>query len=136
MYLPFHIVKICSYVWSLKLKFGKGRPNMLCPNEDHVISSTNDNNCGNFFLEYCAILACWVIFHVFSCHLLIFFKIILFFFKNSLRNTTSLKQFGSRSGLILSKCSNFILPILQPNTGCFPIQKRPVISQFWRFFPT
>ena len=31
--------------------------------------------------------------------------------------------------------SDFILPILQPNTGCFPIQNRPVFSQFWRFFP-
>ena len=30
--------------------------------------------------------------------------------------------------------SDFILPILQPNTGCFPIQKRPVFSQIWRFF--
>ena len=34
-----------------------------------------------------------------------------------------------------SECSDFILPILQPNTGCFPIQKKPVrIFQFWRFF--
>ena len=30
--------------------------------------------------------------------------------------------------------SGFIMPILQPNTGCFPIQKRPVFSKFWRFF--
>ena len=30
--------------------------------------------------------------------------------------------------------SDFILPILQLNTGCFPIQKRPEFSQFWRFF--
>ena len=29
----------------------------------------------------------------------------------------------------------FILPILQPNTCCFPIQKRPVFSHFGRFFP-
>ena len=30
--------------------------------------------------------------------------------------------------------SDFILPILQRNTSYFPIQKRPVFSQFWRFF--
>ena len=41
---------------------------------------------------------------------------------------------GLENTLIRSLCSDFILPILQPNTGCFPIQKRPVFSQFWRFF--
>ena len=32
-----------------------------------------------------------------------------------------------------SYISDFILPTLQLNTGCFPIQYRPVFSQFWRF---
>ena len=35
----------------------------------------------------------------------------------------------------MSGLSDLILPILQRNTGCFPIQNRPVFSQFWRFFP-
>ena len=30
--------------------------------------------------------------------------------------------------------SDFILPILQQNTGCFPIQKRPVFLNFGDFF--
>ena len=33
----------------------------------------------------------------------------------------------------MSFISDFILPILQPNTGCFPIKKRPVFSQFLIF---
>ena len=33
------------------------------------------------------------------------------------------------TGKLMVDCvSDFILPILQPNTGCFPIQKRPVFS--------
>ena len=35
----------------------------------------------------------------------------------------------------ICKHSEIILPILQLNTGCLPIQKGPVFSQFWRFFP-
>ena len=30
---------------------------------------------------------------------------------------------------------DFIWPNFQSNTGCFPIQDRPVFSQFRRFFP-
>ena len=36
---------------------------------------------------------------------------------------------------VMPSHSDFILPILQPNTGCFPIQKRPVFSNFCYIFP-
>ena len=48
------------------------------------------------YSKWSQLFACWAIFHVFW--LLIFFKII--FWKNSFRITISVKQFGSRSGLL------------------------------------